>query len=450
MKHVQCRRLKGIIYGTALWFADEIRESLPAWTVNGVSPLENIGEQVPTANYSYAQAGRLYDSFRKKKRARATRGDQAEGGLPHPRPTVTDGIELRVMGHEDHRQQHHGDEYDGRQYQDHQDYNAYASGHGAGYNASGYQNGYDKGGYQDGYYKGAYQNGPDQWRGQCPEDDGFHEERGAKPKRVVQPDTHGHMYPEVKAISDKSKSPRSDGFYPSAPPMEGPNAYANIPLHKSPNPYTNVTPKAQEEGPYSRPLPARDSHESTPLSDRFTRLRMQGSDRSSHSETGSYVADSGICSDSDGHVREGSCDKPFNPQLQKHSPTHPYAMDNHGFDNDETDVREAMRKHKELIAKMMGEAHAPTAQVDASVEQSSFHDNRQQRYAPQSSYGDNGGHYAARSSALPAPYSKSGVPSPSSLNGHDYTATGNTHYGQGRGYGQMTQNNVQQVDESFI
>lgn len=49
---------------------DEIRALLPAWTINSVSPLAEMGEAVPEHNYSYAQAGRLYESFRKKKRQR--------------------------------------------------------------------------------------------------------------------------------------------------------------------------------------------------------------------------------------------------------------------------------------------------------------------------------------------------------------------------------------------
>ncbi|KAH9494934.1 hypothetical protein Btru_020828 [Bulinus truncatus] len=49
---------------------DEIRYQLPGWTINSVSPLADIGEDVPEHNYSYAQAGRLYESFRKKKRQR--------------------------------------------------------------------------------------------------------------------------------------------------------------------------------------------------------------------------------------------------------------------------------------------------------------------------------------------------------------------------------------------
>ncbi|XP_041365773.1 uncharacterized protein LOC121380848 [Gigantopelta aegis] len=48
---------------------EEIRTLLPGWTVNEISPLDNIGEKVP-ATYSYAQAGRLYESFRKKNRHR--------------------------------------------------------------------------------------------------------------------------------------------------------------------------------------------------------------------------------------------------------------------------------------------------------------------------------------------------------------------------------------------
>ncbi|ESO97151.1 hypothetical protein LOTGIDRAFT_174585 [Lottia gigantea] len=49
---------------------DEIRTWLPGWTVNEITPLEDIGETAPTNNYSYAQAGRLYESFRKKKKTR--------------------------------------------------------------------------------------------------------------------------------------------------------------------------------------------------------------------------------------------------------------------------------------------------------------------------------------------------------------------------------------------
>lgn len=410
--------LKEIIYGTASWVADEIRESLPGWTVNGVSPLENIGDVVPTANYSYAQAGRLYESFRKKKRRpRAEVEDQA-GGAPCPRPTVTDGIELKVMGHESHWQQHGDDECDREHHEDRRDYGAD--------DAYSHRAGYDKNGYQ---------NGPYQWQGQYPEDDGFYEERGAKPKRVQQHSAHSDLHPEVIVNRGKPKSPRGDGIYPSASSMESPSPYANIPPRQSPNPYANVAPRTRQD---------------TPLREQFTRLRMQGSDRSSHSETGSCVADSGICSDSDGHVREGSYEKPFNHNAQKHSPTHPYAMDNHGFHNDESDVSEAMRKHKELIAKMMGGAQPQTAEVDVSVEKSGYHNNRQQRYASQSSDRDHGGYYASRSGALPSPYSKSGVPSPNSLNGHDYAASVNASYGQGRGYGQMAQHSMQPVDESFI
>ena len=435
--------LKEIVYGTASWVADEIRESLPGWTVNGISPLENIGDVVPTANYSYAQAGRLYESFRKKKRRpKAEVGDQAEGGAPHPRPTVTDGIELKVMGHEGHWQQRGDNEYDREHHEDRRDYGAE--------DAYSHRAGYDKNGYQ---------NGPYQWQGQYPEDDGFYEERGAKPKRVQQHSAHSDLYPEVKVNRGKPKSPRGDGIYPSASSMEGPSPYANAPPHQSPSPYAN-TPPQQSPGPYANAPPhqspspyanvAPRTRQDTPLGEQFTRLRMQGSDRSSHSETGSCVADSGICSDSDGHVREGSYEKPFNHNAQKHSPTHPYAMDNHGFHSDESDVSEAMRKHRELIAKMMGGAQPQTAEVDVSVEKSRYYDNRQQRYASQSSDRDSGGYYAGRSGPLPSPYSKSGVPSPNSLNGHDYAASVNASYGQGRGHSQMAQHSMQPVDESFI
>ncbi|GFN80416.1 hypothetical protein PoB_000692200 [Plakobranchus ocellatus] len=48
---------------------DEIRAVLPGWTVNAVTPLEAIGEAAPTHSYSYAQAGRLYASFRKVRKS---------------------------------------------------------------------------------------------------------------------------------------------------------------------------------------------------------------------------------------------------------------------------------------------------------------------------------------------------------------------------------------------
>ena len=406
---MQCYSLEESIDEITLLVADEIRETLPAWTVNGISPLENIGDQIPVANYSYAQAGRLYESFRRpKRRARAEMGDQAEGGAPHPRPTVTDGIELRVTGHEDpdHWQQQHGDEYDGEQHlAGHRDYGADAYDHRARR-----------------YDRGEDQNEPHQLqKGPYPEDDGFYEEQGAKPKRSPQYDAHGHMYPEVKVNSSKAQSPRGDYHVPSAPPMDSRNPYTNVPpQQQNPSPYANAPPKTREVDPYARPSPpTQDSREYAPLRDQFTRLRMQGSDRSSHSD----VADSGICSDSDGHVREGSYDKPFNPGMKKHSPTHPYAMDNHGFHNDEAIVSEAMRKHKELIAKMVGGAQLQAAEEDDYDR-------------------DNGGYYAGRNSALPSPYSKSGVPSPNSLNG--YASAGHPHYGQN------TQSSMQQVDESFI
>lgn len=46
---------------------DEIRAVLPGWTINAVTPLEAIGEVAPVT-YSYAQAGRLYASFRKTRK----------------------------------------------------------------------------------------------------------------------------------------------------------------------------------------------------------------------------------------------------------------------------------------------------------------------------------------------------------------------------------------------
>ncbi|BFY98289.1 hypothetical protein BsWGS_01329 [Bradybaena similaris] len=73
MHEMEWSQLTGEVYPKphlSAVYEDEIREALPGWTINSVSPLENIGDSVPECNYDYAQAGRLYASFRKKSRPR--------------------------------------------------------------------------------------------------------------------------------------------------------------------------------------------------------------------------------------------------------------------------------------------------------------------------------------------------------------------------------------------
>lgn len=415
---------------------DEIRESLPAWTVNGVSPLENIGEQVPTANYSYSQAGRLYESFRKKKRRpRAEMGDQVEGGAPAVRPTVTDGIELKVM-----------DQRDAEKWQQH-------SPSGGGY-LDQHPDQYP--GYGDGRYNGRVdhdtrmpQHSTHQ-RQDHGDDDGFYEGQGAKPKRAPQYDNHGHLYPEVKVNSGQTSKPRSPNHpspgplptsypYTNTPPPS--SSYSSAPMEQGSNHYAKPSPQNQATNPYAQLSPGQDDHEYSPLRDQFTRLHMQGSDRSSHSESGSGVADSGICSDSDGHAREGSYDKPHT-YVQKNGPTtHLYAMDNHGFHDDEADVGEALRRHKELVAKMMGGAQQQAVDTTRVRQKSGYEDSPQQRYV---------GDYVSRNGSAPS-HAKGGVPSPLSVPGQHYNPTDNrnTHYGQ-NAYSPSAQSPKLPVEESFI
>nr|KAG5708351.1 hypothetical protein BaRGS_034382 [Batillaria attramentaria] len=190
----------------AEWEYDEIRERLPAWTVNGVSPLENIGDHVPAENYSYAQAGRLYESFRKKKRKpRTDVGDMSAGGAPEPRPTASDGIELKVMGGEgENRRWRRYNEYENDVEDDHGFRPQGSSGVGPGHvspsapplygaGASFYDGGVPTGAHA-GHVQSAY-----------PEDDGFYEEKGAKPKAYRpqgQFDSHGHLYTPAKMFQE--------------------------------------------------------------------------------------------------------------------------------------------------------------------------------------------------------------------------------------------------------
>ncbi|XP_046550194.1 uncharacterized protein LOC124260009 [Haliotis rubra] len=62
---------------------EEIRDVLHGWTVNEISPLDDIGEERPET-YNYAQAGRLYESFRRKKRRQPKASDSSQGAGEKP------------------------------------------------------------------------------------------------------------------------------------------------------------------------------------------------------------------------------------------------------------------------------------------------------------------------------------------------------------------------------
>ncbi|XP_071102784.1 uncharacterized protein [Haliotis cracherodii] len=62
---------------------DEIRDVLHGWTINEISPLDDIGEERPET-YNYAQAGRLYESFRRKKRRQPKASDSSEAAGEKP------------------------------------------------------------------------------------------------------------------------------------------------------------------------------------------------------------------------------------------------------------------------------------------------------------------------------------------------------------------------------
>lgn len=423
---------------------EEIRETLPAWTINGVSPLDEIGDHVPEENYSYAQAGRLYESFRKKKRKpRGDVGDAVAGGAPVPPRTVSDGIELKVMDTDrgwSQQQYNAGDAendrgyrpqarhgYDGEEEDDHgfrsQTRHGYSGGvgsYGQGPHTAGPHPGasfYDGGGGDPNSRHAGHLHSTHQ------EDDGFYEEKGAKPK-TFRLDSHGHMYPEIRVNTEQGRDRK---------PSQGRGV---SPSYNSPQPRESS--------------PQQDQYTRTAVNSQFTRLHMQGSDRSSHSETGSSgMADSGI--DSDGHVREGSYDRPAYSKPHAGSPPHPYAMDNMAFHHEETEVSEAMRRHKELIAKMMGgvSSHAPEPHQG-------YQDSREPRRTLRSS--DRDTYYANGNVSLPVPSPQGRLPSPNSLSTKQYSydphaATGYGQYGGERSPSweqQNTRSRTQSVEESFI
>jgi hypothetical protein len=125
-------------------------------------------------------------------------------------------------------------------------------------------------------------------------------------------------------------------------------------------------------------------------------------------------------------VRENSDDKSHygyanmhHQQKQQRSPQHPYAMDNHAFHHDDdSGVSDAMRKHKELVAKMMGggqddidDGYVP--QNGNGYYENTRHSSQTSDYRHPSQSSEYGGAPYGKSVAPKSPYSRSpGVPSP--------------------------------------
>ncbi|PVD30519.1 hypothetical protein C0Q70_09786 [Pomacea canaliculata] len=190
---------------------DEIREVLPAWTINGVSPLENIGEHIPADHYSYAQAGKLYESFRKKKRwQRQEKENSLSGRLPFKEGASYNDVNLEVVD-EVHDYDH-----------------LTSSGYTAYQEDAPVQNvAYDNYGDDRGRLKQGQESYDDNEHG----DDGFYDAHKAEPVQssvARKIDGYGHMYPDVKirtaetakskirSYENTSRFPASSGAAPSS------------------------------------------------------------------------------------------------------------------------------------------------------------------------------------------------------------------------------------------
>lgn len=357
--------------------ADEIRECLPAWTVNGVSPLENIGDQIPKENYSYAQAGRLYESFRKKKRQpRADAGSIANKEITSPAGTVSrskapdqDNIYnmIRDDGYTDlsfRNYQTEDFEYDEIDYRKRKENDT----------------GVNKNFQEDDHYSGRSKQ-----RGEsshAKNSDYYNDQQSellSRGHHSQQQKSLGPMYPEVQIKTvPQGKTRKGENYSPS---------YANIP-----NPATTQS-TSNHTIPNSGPI----SHAP---STQFSRLRMQGSDRSSHSEAGSTGnTDSGIHSDSEGQAQDSSFDKSSYLKTRKGSPQRHFAMDNMAFEAEEDEVSLAMRKHKEMVAKMLAGNSQPNT-MDIKTAQQGFNSTRQQGHTSHSM--DRAGHYLNSQTRLPS------------------------------------------------
>ncbi|XP_005108536.1 uncharacterized protein LOC101847763 [Aplysia californica] len=356
---------------------DEIRAVLPSWTINSVSPLENIGDEVPQHTYSYEQAGRLYESFRKKKRQRGQQGANADRDKPSYGRTLPQNPteELGAVGGEPPAVEHDFGMYDGaekmpsqsrRRYQDEssqrEDY-AYSE-HEMYYNEP----------HASPHPRGSVSTQQDRYQ------------HGASPPppqySTLQVDKYGHLDANVQIVNPSR--PGSSGAYsPSSP------------LSPTAPPYNP---------PYSRPHGSDPAHfQQVRTYDGY--LKKQDSDRSSHSTN----ADSGYCADADGQrSRGGSYDLneySVKTKLDVHGhwgndttplgdiSGSPSGLENAGFRYDDNDggftEDMVMRKHKELAQKMLQQQSGPQYRPEPAIHKSQGHHFSQNR--PPHSMGSSSG-----------------------------------------------------------
>ncbi|XP_059163310.1 uncharacterized protein LOC131946508 [Physella acuta] len=297
---------------------DEIRALLPQWTINGVSPLTDIGEAVPEHNYSYAQAGRLYESFRKKKRQRNPPNREAGPSSAHydsqSADQHADDLELKgAVGYDSNVHPEHLDDYD---YSDGY-YNPRNDQHDMAY---GYANAAHK---VDRYYDSGVE-----------DEHSVDWQRPRENKQSAPPRRNQPQKPTQPAVTDKYG-----------------HINANVEI-KAPDRYQNVASGKLVNSHYDRPsrpgINGDDHMYEVPL-------KKQDSDRSSRSTN----ADSGYSPDTDGQrSREDSYD--YNDQSymtrSKHdlAPLKNYVDPHVGLENPafSHDNQDALQKHKEFVAKM--------------------------------------------------------------------------------------------------
>lgn len=318
-----------------------------------MSPLEIIGDSIPENNYDYAQAGRLYASFRKKRRSR--NNVQYDAG---PGPSAYSG---------DHEYEQYQEEelegavgLDPSAYPEFADSDDAAIEHNFGYDDVGrhdlpqhsrrkYQNTNSSGDNSTFHYQNVSQAGSPQ---------NHNKDFGAGTRQQPVSSTYNTQAPSIQSKSERSESqPDKYGHINvnveirSNPPSH--HYQTQIPSHatRSSKPdtrsYENVNPSA-DIYPYPAPF------------------YKQGSDRSSRSTN----ADSGYCPDGDGdHSRGGSYDNSeqnYNPK-HKHGwreyenfPQRSYEHDTNGLENpafsyEDRGLDSGLRKHKELASQVMKE-----------------------------------------------------------------------------------------------
>ncbi|CAG5116560.1 unnamed protein product [Candidula unifasciata] len=348
MHEMEWNQLTGEVYPRphlSSVYEDEIREALPGWTINSVSPLENIGDSVPENNYDYAQAGRLYASFRKKSRLRnipqhgAVSGSSAyandyeneqkirgelEGAVgfdPSVYPDFvvpaqdsseydhgyedTDGYDVPKQTYADSNRQHDGTDFHYQNIHPHD--------------------------YDDQYSDSRSETQPES-------NHGYRQSHSSNQAQSTlsasQPDKYGHINANVKVVSNTPA-----------------HQYQNYAARAAGNNYgshrDDKRPASSEYLPYTDPFEKQDS-------DRFSR---------------STTADSGYCPDGDDiHSRNGSydCNDQSNtPKFMKNGADYEnvlikkYAHEDDGglhnpaFRNDDPDVRSGWQSQKQPMSKVM-------------------------------------------------------------------------------------------------